>query len=115
MKKASLLLVICSYLSVLGQAGFVSRLLEKKPDQAMEYTNLQEYYGRYKGPDGSESLLVMLLSYEYATETIRFHFNMKDPGYQGDEAFMAETDLQWNSQLNLKKEEDAIMVDTERE
>ena len=57
----------------------------------------------------------MLLSYEYATETIRFHFNMKDPGYQGDEAFFAETDVQWNTQLNLKKEEDAVMVDAKRE
>ena len=84
-------------LCMLGQAGFVTRLLDKKPDKEMSYTNLQEYYGRfddssYKGTDGgSQAFFVMLLSYEYATETIRFHFNMKEPGREGDS--FAETDV----------------------
>ena len=95
---------------MVGQAGFVSRLLEKKPDREMNYTNLQEYYGRFNDGEGSRALFVMLMSYEYATETIRFHFNMKEPGYAGDNANFAETDVQWNTSLNLKKPEEKILV-----
>ena len=40
----------------------------------------------------SKAFLTMLLSYEYATETIRFHFNMKEPGHKTD-AVYAETDI----------------------
>ena len=71
---------------------------------------MQEYYGRLpidkfenggdelddKGADDaaseSKAFLTMLLSYEYATETIRFHFNMKEPGHK-DDAVYAETDI----------------------
>ena len=70
---------------------------------------MQEYYGRLPMDkvemsvddemaeaveDDQESMafLTMLLSYEYATETIRFHFNMKEPGHKTD-AVYAETDI----------------------
>ena len=81
----------------------------------MNYTNLQEYYGRFNDGEGSRALFVMLLSYEYATDTIRFHFNMKEPGFAGEDeaANFAETDVQWNTQLNLKKPEDKILVSEE--
>ena len=41
------------------------------------------------------------MSYSYASELIRFHFNMKEPGHQEDK-FYAETDIQWNTHLDMK-------------
>lgn len=84
----------------------------------MNYTNLQEYYGRISDLDGdksgSQAFIVMLLSYEYATETIRFHFNMKEPGREGEDG-LSETDVQWNTKLLLKNESDKMMVNVKNE
>ena len=57
----------------------------------------------------------MLMSYEYATETIRFHFNMKEPGRDGEDDGFAETDVQWNTMLDLKNPSDQIMVNPKKE
>ena len=80
----------------------------------MNYTNLQEYYGRFSDFGDSKAFFVMLLSYEYATETIRFHFNMKEPGRIGDDT-LAETDVQWNTKLDLKNASDRMMVNVKNE
>lgn len=76
-------------------AGWVSRLLHKDPKDNMNSANLQEYYGRIQWPDNeaySTAYLTMLVSYEYATHTIRFHFNMKEPARK-DSKELAETDF----------------------
>ena len=53
--------------------------------------------------------MTMLLSYEYSSKTIRFHFNMKEPARRGH-AFLAETDMQWNTHLDLNDPDDAALV-----
>jgi len=58
------------------------------------------------------------MTYVYRTNQIQFHFNMKEPARdnQGDETSdLAETDVQWNTKLELKKPEDRIMVSQDRE
>ena len=59
--------------------------------------------------NGSEAYLTMLISYEVLTETMRFHFNMKEPNRVGS-AFLAETDLQFNTHLDLAVQEDMMML-----
>ena len=53
------------------------------------------------------------MSYEQATETIQFHFNMKEPGRQGS-AYLAESDIQFNTHLDLRTSEDKKMVNEEK-
>ena len=45
-----------------------------------------------------EAFFAVLLSYEYSTETLRVHMNMKEPGNTAE--FM-ETDTQWNFEFNM--------------
>ena len=108
----SRLLLVAALWTCVRAQGFVSRLLDEDPGEAMRSMNLQEYYGRVDQPQRggvSKTFLTLLLSYEYATSTVRFHFNMKEPAIQ-NEAFLAETDMQWNTQLDLTKSEDRFMV-----
>ena len=42
----------------------------------------------------------MLISYDIITQQLRLHFNMKEPNRIGA-AFYAESDLQWNTYLDL--------------
>ena len=82
----------------------------------MAEKNLQEYYGRIpssdEDPDESLAFLTVLMSYEYATETIRLHFNMKEPGHLGS-VYYAETDIQWNTHLDMRSAVDRMMVNTD--
>ena len=82
-KSATLLLLLTQQMV---QAGFVQRLLDKKADDGSIEFNLVEFYGRVPptrlDKDASEAYLTIMLSYEYATETIRFHFNMKEPAFK---------------------------------
>ena len=52
----------------------------------------------------------MLLSYEYATKKIRFHFNMKEPGAEK----LSEYDFQWNTHLDLEDSSDMAMVNEKK-
>ena len=63
--------------------------------------------------NGSNAFLTLLMSYEQATETIQFHFNMKEPGRQGS-AYLAESDIQFNTHLDLRTSEDQKMVNEEK-
>jgi len=61
----------------------------------MNTKNLQEYYGRLSWPDNSvnsEAYLTMLVSFDYATKIIQFHFNMKEPARPGN-SLLAESDF----------------------
>ena len=51
----------------------------------------------------------MLMSYEYVSQTIRFHFNMKEPNHE--RGIFAETDYQFNTHLDLKHPDDMFSVD----
>ena len=97
--------------------GFVRALLTESGSETMKTTNYQEYYGRIendrardipeKADDNpSKALLTMLMSYEYATETIRFHFNMKEPAGE----LFPEMDFQWNTHLDLSDPADGANV-----
>lgn len=89
----------------------------------MNYVNLQEYYGRFTDDDGSKAYFVLMMSYEYATETIRLHFNLKEPGQEqesdyddeDDQEPLSETDVQWNVSLDLTKTQDKLMVSKTKE
>ena len=71
---------------------------------------MQEYYGRLDNSGDSDGTSVVffttLLSYEHETETLRLHFNMKEPfresGEGEEDEFFAETDFQWNTSIYLK-------------
>lgn len=52
----------------------------------------------------------MLLSYEYKTKKIRFHFNMKEPGAEK----LSEYDFQWNTYLDLTDPIDMAMVNEKK-
>ena len=91
------------------EMGFVNTLLKKSGGEIMKTNNLMEYYGRIENENAadilkeadanpSKAFLAMLMSYEYATQTIRFHFNMKEPAGE----FYPEMDFQWNTHLDLK-------------
>ena len=86
--------------AVLAEDGFVSRLLDKNPQETG--TNVLEFYGRIQNTidtanDSTASFMTMVLSYEHDSETVRLHFNMKEPGHKD----FSETDFQWNAQLNV--------------
>ncbi len=65
--------------------------------------------------------MTMLASYEYATHTIRFHFNMKEPARatnglsQKDGTDLSETDFQWNTHLDMRHDADKAMVNAKKE
>ena len=95
----------------------MNELLNKSEGVSLQTHNLVEYYGRIENEnavdnlikaddDPSKAFLAMLMSYEYASQTIRFHFNMMEPA--GD--FYPEMDFQWNTHLDLKDFADAAMV-----
>lgn len=101
--------------------GFLTRLLTEDPGLDMKQMNVLEYYGEVHWTDNSDPELLkrnvdskayftLLMSYEYATKTIRFHVNMKEPWRKGS-AFLKETDMQFNSYLDLNEEADRAMVD----
>lgn len=111
-----------------AEAGFVTRLFEAPPEDSDVKINIEEFYGRLpneEDPDGSSTAyLTALISYEHETEQLRFHFNMKEPWRKVESAednkksstplldaifgkkqkhdkLLAETDLQWNTEMDL--------------
>mmetsp|Transcript_30603 Transcript_30603/g.37780 ORF Transcript_30603/g.37780 Transcript_30603/m.37780 type:complete len:173 (+) Transcript_30603:25-543(+) len=105
--------------------GFLTTLLHEDPGDNMKNVNILEYYGRISWSDissksvaekntDSRAFLTVLMSYEYSTKTIRFHFNMKEPARRGN-AFLAETDMQWNTHLDLSNPDEADYIDTEEQ
>ena len=98
--------------------GFVTRLLDRSMKGligAAVTSNIQEYYGKFSVVDNADSdvYLTMLLSYEYISQTIRFHFNMKEPNHEKGISpnIYAETDYQFNTHLDLKHPDDIFKID----
>lgn len=104
-----------------AQAGFVTDLLTQT--NADSNSNLQEYYGRMDNSgdsDGSSTVFfTALLNYEHDTETLRLHFNMKEPFRQSkdgeEDEFFSETDFQWNTSIWLKDKEQSKLVNQAKE
>lgn len=128
MRAYSILFTICACLQVAASRvykDFLEELLHENPGDNMKNINLLEYYGRIDWADqtdgdlarknaNSKAFLTMLMSYEYQSKTIRFHFNMKEPARRGN-AFLAETDMQWNTYLDLNERDDSDLVFLEEE
>ena len=123
MRAYSIVFAICACMLASASRAykdFLEELLHEDPGDNMKNINLLEYYGRIDWADqtdgelarknaNSVAFLTMLMSYEYQSKTIRFHFNMKEPARRGN-AFLAETDMQWNTYLDLNDKEDADFV-----
>ncbi len=53
--------------------------------------------------------LTLLMEYVDDSKVLNLHFNMKEPNHEAGQ-FYAETDMQWNLQLNLNYSEDMVLV-----
>ena len=67
-----------------------------------------------KNNNASVAYISLLASYRYKTKTLGFHFNMKEPAMQSN-TVLAETDLQWNTHLDLSDDIDRAMVNATAE